>query len=86
MRLHDSAPETAWAMKLRAVRVAKGIKQSVVAARLGVNRASLCHWETGVSCPSTFKLWNRWAEAVGLPPVTNSAPLLDEEGDDRIAD
>ena len=86
MRLHDSAPETAWAMTLRAVRVAKGIKQSDVAARLGVNRASLCHWETGISCPSTFKLWNRWAEAVGLPSVTNSAPAMDEENDDRLAE
>ncbi len=82
MRLHDGAVESAWALALRRRRLARGMKQSAVAARLGVNRASLCHWETGISCPSTFALWNRWAELVGLAPVTNPAPQPEEQARD----
>lgn len=81
MRLHDSAFESNWIMALRQQRLDRGIKQIDVAEQLGIHRSSLCQWETGVSAPSTFDIWNRWAEAIGFDPIIAEAPELPDDAD-----
>lgn len=81
MRLHDAAFESNWIAVLRQERIKRGLKQSFVAEQLGVNRASLCQWETGVSCPSTFTIWNRWAKFLGFGPIIAEPPQ--EEWEDE---
>lgn len=74
MRQHDAGIETRWAQALIAAREKLGLRQARVAERIGVARVNLCHWENFRSTPSTFRLWNRWARAVGMGPVIAAPP------------
>lgn len=59
---------------LRAERKAQGVAMPKLADRLGVSKERVSQWENRKSGPSTFRLWNLWAELLGLDAVIASPP------------
>lgn len=43
-------------MKIQTLREKAGLTKTEVAARLGLDLSTVCHWETGVTVPRTDKL------------------------------
>ena len=60
-----NARDLALAAELRRIRLERGIPQKLIAARVGVTRATISFWETGKNRPSTLTDLGRWARAVG---------------------
>lgn len=80
-----SSPATDWrgaylalAGQLARRRVALGLSQPVLAARLGIGVASLRRWEGGTNPPDAMRLF-QWAAALGFTITTLSNLISSQE-------
>ncbi|MCP4900058.1 MAG: helix-turn-helix transcriptional regulator [bacterium] len=64
--LHDCQKENELGATLKTARERLRLTQREVQEAVGCGISTIHYWEVGAHYPSSFRLWQKWAEAVGM--------------------